>query len=328
MRVRPLFLAWLCCLPFLVTPAQASEVNRVVAVVGDEVITSLDLDKVLRQIQQQVESAAAARPGEATPSEGQMRRMAMDRLIEDKIFDQEVKRAKLGVSQAELDMYVDRIKNANQMSNEEFLAQLSRRGVTPEEYKEDLKREILKHKLVERFVKSRVVISDKEVESFYAQQTGGAPTEGQVRLRAVFLKVADGADQAQEDQVRAQAQKLRDKVAGGADIAEVAKNYSQGPGADQGGDLGLVSPNDLLPSMRHALGQLKPGQISPVFQVPGAFAFMQLVDDKAAKVVASGLTPQLKEQIRQRLEQETLDKRFREWLRELRAKSYVRVIEQ
>lgn len=328
MRVRLLFLAWLCCLPLLAPTAQAAEVNRVVAVVGDEVITSLDLDKVLRQIQQQVEATAAARPNEPAPSEAQMRRMAMDRLIEDKIFEQEVKRSKLGVSQPEIDMYIDRIKRANQMTDEEFLAQLSRRGVTPEEYKEDLKREILKHKLVERFVKNRVVISDKEVEDFYNRRSGAAPEADQVRLKAVFLKIADGADQAQEERVRAQAQRLRDQVAGGVNIAEVAKNHSQGPGADQGGDLGLVSPNDLLPSMRHALGQLKPGQISPVFQVPGAFAFMQLVDDKAAKVVASGLTAQQKEQIREQLEQEALDKRFREWLRELRAKAYVRIIEQ
>ena len=328
MRVRLLLLAWLCGLSLLAPPAQASEVNRVVAVVSDEVITSLDLDKVVRQMQQQVEAAAAARPGEAAPSESQVRRMAMDRLIEDKIFEQEVKRAKLTVSQAEMDMYVDRIKSANQLSNEEFLAQLSRRGVTPEEYQEDLRREILKHKLVERAVKNRVVISDKEVDEFHRQQAGPSTSAGQVRLRAVFLRVDDGAGKAQEDQARSQAQSLRDKVAGGADIAAVAKQYSQGPGADQGGDLGLVSPTDLLPSMRHALGQLKPGQISPVFQVPGAFAFMQLMEDKAAAVVVGGPSPQVREQIRQKLEQDALEKRFREWLRELRSKAYVRIIEQ
>ena len=326
MRARLLFLAWLVCLALVPPPASADEVNRVVAVVGDEIITGLDLDQLVRQMQQQVE-AAASRPGESPPPAAQIRRMALDRLIEDKIFDQEVKRAKLGVTQTELDMYFDRIKSANQISHEEFLAQLSRRGVTPEEYKEDLRREVLKHKLVERFVKSRVVIGDKEVEDFHRQQAGSAPAGEQVRLRAVFLRLPEGAGPAQEDAARTQAQSLRDKVAGGADFAEMARRHSQGPGAAQGGDLGLVSPGDLLPSMRHALGQLKPGQISPVFQVPGAFVFMQLVDEKTAPA-ASGLTPQLREQIRQKLEQEAMEKRFREWLRDLRAKAYVRVIEQ
>lgn len=324
MRFRLVLLAAMFCLLLLPTPGPAQEVNRVVAVVGDEVITSLDVDKVVRQLQEQVAAASAARPGEPMPAPSQIRRMALDRLIEDKIFDQEVKRNKLSVNQAELNSYIDRIKASNQLSQDEFVAQLSRRGITLEEYQEDLKREILKHKLVDRNVKSRVVVSDKEVEDFYRQQTEGSGSAGQVRLRAVFLRVPENASQAQEDEVRRLANELQVRVNRGTDFGEVARKYSQGPGADQGGELGLVSPADLLPAMREALAQLKPGQISPVFKVPGAYVFMKL-EDKGAAV--SGLNPQLKEQIRNKLEQETLDKRFREWLRELRSKAYVKVME-
>lgn len=324
MRLRLMFLAWIVCLLWSPALSPAQDVNRVVAVVGDEVITSLDVDKVVRQLQEQVAAASAARPGEPMPTPSQIRRMALDRLIEDKIFDQEVKRNKLAVSQSELNSYVDRIKASNQLSQEEFVAQLSRRGITLEEYQDDLKREVLKHKLVERVVKSRVVVSDKEVEDFYRQQTEGGSSAGQVRLRAVFLKLPEKASQAQDDEVRRLAAELQGRVAKGADFGEVARKYSQGPGAEQGGELGLVSPADLLPAMREALGQIKPGQISPVFKVPGAYVFMKL-EDKGA--VVSGLTPQLKEQIRQKLEQEIMEKRFREWLRELRSKAYVKVME-
>lgn len=325
MRVRPIALAAMLCLFGLPAPCPAQEVNRVVAVVGDEVITTLDLEKMERQLQEQVAAAGAARPGDPLPTAAQIRRMGLDRLIEDKIFAQEVARLKLTVSQGELNSYIDRIKASNQLSQEEFVAQLSRRGVTLEEYQEDLKREILKHKLVDRNVKSRIVVSDKEVDEFYRQHAEGSSSAGQVRLRAVFLRVEDKASPAQEEQVRNQAAELQSRVTKGADFAEAARKYSQGPGAEQGGDLGLVSPGDLLPSMREALAQLKPGQVSPVFKIPGAYVFMKLEDQAAAAV--SGLTPQLREQIRQRLEQETMEKRFREWLRELRSKAYVRVME-
>ncbi|MFH1059465.1 MAG: SurA N-terminal domain-containing protein [Pseudomonadota bacterium] len=326
MRVRLCMLAAILCLLWLPTPSPAQEVNRVVAVVGDEVITSLDVEKVERQLQEQVAAAAAARPGEPLPSATQVRRMALDRLIEDKIFAQEVKRNRLAVSQTEIDSYIDRIKASNQLSQEEFVAQLSRRGITLEEYQEDLKREILKHKLVDRNIKSRVVVSDKEVEDFYRQQEGKSGQAGQVRLRAVFLRVDDKAGPAQEEQVRKLASELEAKVAGGANFAEVARRYSQGPGAEQGGDLGLVSPGDLLPQMREALAKLKPGQVSQVFKVPGSYVFMKLEDQAAASAV-SGLTPQLREQIREKLEMEAMEKRFREWLRDLRAKAYVKVME-
>jgi peptidyl-prolyl cis-trans isomerase SurA len=325
MRVRLIALAAMLCLFGLPAPCPAQEVNRVVAVVGDEVITTLDLEKMVRQLQEQVAAAGAARPGEPLPTAAQIRRMGLDRLIEDKIFAQEVARLKLTVSQGELNSYIDRIKASNQLSQEEFVAQLSRRGVTLEEYQEDLKREILKHKLVDRNVKSRIVVSDKEVEDFYRQHAEGSSSAGQVRLRAVFLRVEDQASPAQDEQARNQAAELQARVAKGADFAEAARKYSQGPGAEQGGDLGLVSPGDLLPSMRETLAQLKPGQVSPVFKIPGAYVFMKLEDQATAAV--SGLTPQLREQIRQRLEQETMEKRFREWLRELRSKAYVRVME-
>lgn len=317
-----------CLLTLILAAAPApAQVNRVVAVVGDEVITSLDLDKVGALLEAQVAAAAAARPGEQLPSKGQLRRMALERLIEDKIFEQEVKRANLAATTAEIEHYIERIKAANQMGDEEFTAQLSRRGLTPDEYRQELKREILKHKLVERSVKNRVVISDKEVEAHYRQQQGQAGDEPgkEVRLRALFLNLPENSTPAAEEAVRKQAEDLRKQVAGGQDFAELARRHSQGPGASQGGELGPVPESDLLPEMRQALSQLKPGQVSQVLKLPGSYAFLQIMTQPSGG--GSALRPEMREQLRVKLEQEALEKRFREWLTELRSKSYVRVMD-
>ncbi|MBI4799256.1 MAG: SurA N-terminal domain-containing protein [Desulfarculus sp.] len=320
-------LGCLLTLVLAATPAPA-QVNRVVAVVGDEVITSLDLDKVGALLESQVAAAAATRPGEQLPSKGQLRRMALERLIEDKIFEQEVKRANLSATTAEVEHYIERIKAANQLGEEEFAAQLSRRGLTPDEYRQELKREILKHKLVERSVKNRVVISDKEVEAHYRQQQGQAGGEPgkELRLRALFLNLPENPTPAAEEAVRKQAEELRKQVAGGQGFAELARRHSQGPGAEQGGELGPVPEGDLLPEMRQALSQLKPGQVSQVIKLPGSYAFLQLMGQPGAGG-GSALRPEMREQLRVKLEQEALEKRFREWLTELRSKSYVRVMD-
>ncbi|MFH1033157.1 MAG: SurA N-terminal domain-containing protein [Pseudomonadota bacterium] len=329
-RLKLAILPMMCCalaLALCAAPARGEE-NRVAAVVGDEVITSLDVDKIYNLLEAQVASAAAERPGEQLPSKTQLRRMALERLIEDKIFDQEVKRANLTVAPPEIEHYIDRIKTANQISDEDFVAQLSRRGLTPDEYRQDLKRELLKHKLVERNVKSRVVISDKEVDEYYrGHQQGHSETPGgEVRLRALFLNAPDNATPAAQEAVRKQAEDLRKKAAAGEDFAELARRYSQGPGASQGGELGQVSEGDLLPEMHQALSRLKPGQISQVIKVPGSYVFMQLVG-QAAQGAGAGLSPPQREQLRVKLEQEAMEKRFREWLSELRSKSYVKIME-
>jgi peptidyl-prolyl cis-trans isomerase SurA len=322
----------LCCaliLGFHAAPAYAEE-NRVAAVVGDDLITSLDVDKVYNMLEAQVAAAAAERPGEQLPSKSQMRQMALNRLIEDKIFEQEVKRANVSVTPAEIDHYIERIKTSNQINEAEFTAQLSRRGLTPDEYRADLKRELLKHKLVERNVKSRVVISDKEVDEYYRAQQGQgqAPASShEVRLRALFLSLPDNATPAAEEAVRKQAEDLRKKAASGDDFAELARRYSQGPGASQGGELGPVSEGDLLPQMRQSVSQLKPGQVSQVIKVPGSYVFMQLMGQVSPDGGGVNLRPELREQLRVKMEQEALEKRFREWLAELRTKVYVKIME-
>lgn len=326
-RLNILLPALACVLALVATPAPA-QVNRVVAVVGDEVITSLDLDKVASLLESQVAAATAARPGEQVPTKNQVRRMALERLIEDKVFEQEVKRANLTATTAEVEHYIERIKSANQMGDDEFAAQLSRRGLSPDEYRQELKREILKHKLVERSVKNRVVISDKEVEAYYRQQQGQAAEEPgrEVRLRALFLNLPENATPAAEDEVRRKAEELRRQVAGGQDFADTARRHSQGPGASQGGELGPLPESDLLPEMRQALVQLKPGQISQVIKLPGSYAFLQILTQPGPGG-GGALRPELREQLRVKLEQEALEKRFREWLTELRSKSYVKIME-
>lgn len=324
-----LFLLWAAL------PARA-DVTKVAAIVGDDVITSLEVDKVYNVLLAQVEAEVAEHPENANnrPSKEQLRHMALERLIEDKIFDQEVKRANIVVTPPEIDMYIQRIKAMNQMSDSEFAAQLSRRGMTPEDYREDLKRDLLKHKLVERAVKSRVVISDKEVEDFYRAQQGEGPApaqavpQTQVRLRALFLNLPEKATPVEEETIRRQAEDLRKKADSGDNFPDLARRFSQGPGAQQGGELGPVDLSDLLPEMRQAVSKLKPGQISQVIKVQGSYVFMQLLqEDKTTASSTPNLSREERERIRAKLEHDALDKRFREWLNDLRSKVYIKIME-
>lgn len=308
----------------MVATAGAEQVvNRVVAVVDDDVITAIDLDKAIKQVRAQMERMEAAQRGGGLPP-GQIRRIALERLIDDKIFGREVKRLGLKVSDRELDNYINRIKRANNVGDADFLASLSHQGLTPQEYRENLRKDILKQRLINRAVKGAVVISDTEVEEYYKKNKGQYENLDEVMIRAIFFLVDQKAGLHGHNAARQKAENVLNDIKKGKDFAKMAQKYSQGPGADRGGKLGPVKASDLLPAMRQALAELKTGQMSEVLQIPQGYVIMQLIERSGDKGMAK---EQVKEQIRQKLEQKATEKRFREWMKDLRSQAYIKIID-
>lgn len=321
--VSCLLLAILFIAPATLTRAE-EVVNRVVAIVDDEVITSLDLDRSIRRVKMDLARMEASQPGSGGMPPTQIRRLALERLIDDKIFAKEVKRAGLRVTKEELDHYINRVKKANNLTDEDFVASLSRQGMTLQEYRDDLRKDILKQRLINQEVKKQVVVTDADVEKYYQQHKDQYQNLDEVKVRAIFLRVDPKSSLAGENAVRQKAENILNQIKNGGDFAKLAQQHSQGPGAERGGRLGPVKASDLLPTMRQALGELKPGQTSEVLQIPQGFVIMQLIERSGDK----GLPLQaVKEQIRQKLEREMTEKRFREWMKELRAKNYVKIID-
>ncbi|MCB2191417.1 MAG: SurA N-terminal domain-containing protein [Deltaproteobacteria bacterium] len=318
-----LLLAVILALPMGWAHAEEVVVNRVVAIVDDEVITSLDLDKSIRRLKMDLARMEAMQRGGGVPP-AQIKRMALERMIDEKIFAKEVKKAGLSVSDQELDHFINRIKQSNNLSDDDFVASLSRQGMTLKEYRADLRRDILKQRLITQEVKKHVVISDAEVEKYYKEHYDQFQNMDEVNMMAIFLRVDPQAGLTAENAVRQKAENILQKIKGGEEFSKLAQQYSQGPGAERGGRLGPVKANDLLPSMRQALGEMKPGQVSEVLQIPQGFVIMKLLERSGDKDLALA---EVKEQIRSKLAREKTEKRFKDWMKQLRSENYVKIIE-
>ncbi len=167
-----------CCLLFgallcLAPAVPAQETNRVLAVVGNEVITSSDLERLITTMEATLPPAND--PVAASQRSREIRDIALQRLIEDKLFGLEAARLKVEVEDEEVEAYLNNIKQRNRVSDELFAAQLSRRGISPEDYRREVKLDILKHKLVRREVRNKVVISDDQVAEYYKNNPKGLP---------------------------------------------------------------------------------------------------------------------------------------------------------
>ncbi len=320
MSVYLLFLSLLLCLPAL---AEAQDNNRIVAVVGNDIITQYDLEKATNRLQSQILSNTP--PNQARPSAQEIRKAALDNLIETLIFKQIVEREKLNLSEVELDRQVSAIMAKGHISEQELAAELSLRGMTMEEYRQELRQDILKRRLIERLVRSRVVISDEQVLAYY-NANAGQLAPNRMHLRAIFLPLP--ADKNGQEQMRLLAQKIHQQLKEGADFSKLATDFSRGPGSDQGGDLGKIEIEDMLPSMRAAVEKLKPGEISKPVALPDNYViFQRVVEQAAQRGVTAGPTESERQQIRALLEKQALDKRFKQWLEQVRSEVYIKVIE-
>lgn len=260
---------------FLALPASAgepAEADRIVAVVGDEVVTYYELRtqlaSVLRQLQKQ---------GTPLPPEDVLERQMLERVIMDRVQLQFARETGLRVDDVQLDQAIGRIAAGNKMSVQQFRQTLEKDGIDYVKFREEIRQEIIVARLREREVDSKLVISEGEIDNFLANQnTADGPLE-EYQLAHMLLRAPESASPEQLQKLRSRAEQAFKRASQGENFAELAAVYSDAPDALQGGSLGW-RPLDRLPALyAEAAGRLKPGEVSAVLRSPAGFHIVKLV---------------------------------------------------
>ena len=320
---RP-FVAALFVLGLLAAPfgAFAQETNRVLVVIDDELVTQADLEREVRQVSAGVPPAENAQ--QAKERETAIRRAALKKLVEGKLFSKEAKRLGLKVPESQIDSFINNVLKRNGLSQKEFAAQLSRQGLTIEEFRDQIRQDLLQRRVIANEVRNKVVISDEQVADYFKKHPGQYDNLDKVRFRALFLPIPSSASPAAKEALKEEAEKLRGEAAEKKNLAELARKYSKGPGAESGGEVGPLAVDDLDSAMRQALAELKPGQLSPVVEALGNFIIMQLVERSGQSGVPLG---SVKEEIRKKLEREAFEKKLQTYLAEVKERYYVKYMD-
>jgi peptidyl-prolyl cis-trans isomerase SurA len=284
-------------------------VDQIVAVVNGQVITLYDLNLRLKPVLDQYQGR------DMSPEEKQrlqsMRRQVMEQMIADMLITGEAARLGVQVSDAELDGEVAKYKENNGLTDEQLDQQLTIQGLTLGEFKEKMRKDIVKHRLLSYMVRNKVLVTDEEIEKAYESESVGSDEGRTIHLALILFPPAmSGAE-------------VRKNIEDGKmTFAEAAKRYSQGPGADNGGDLGDLSWSDLAQAWRDELEDLEPGQMSQLFDVNGQEALLLVVNFKqGAKVPLA----EVRDKIYEELYNEKLDVLFREYLEKLRGKAVIEI---
>lgn len=233
--------------------APSREIDRIVAVVNDEVITLYELRSRVAQAERQLRAQKVQLPP-ADILEKQM----LERMVVDRVQLQMARDTSLRVDDLTLERAIAKIAESNRMAVGDFRTALEKDGISWSKFREEIRNEMTIVRLREREVDSRVQISDAEIDNFLAE--GGKVGAEQYLVSHILLRAPDQAGPEQLQRLRAKAEEIVEQIKGGADFAKLAASYSDAPDALNGGTLGWRGP-DRMPSLFvEVVDKMQPGR--------------------------------------------------------------------
>lgn len=262
---------------------QIVEADRIVALVNDEVITQVDLNGRLVQVERQL-----AQQKTPLPDRGILARQLLERMIVERLQLQLARETSTRVDDPTVDRALGRIADANRLSMSQFRGILERDGINWDQFREDIRNEILMARVREREVDNRVVVSEGEIDHYLAGPERSVAAE-ELLVSHILLRAPEQASPERLAQLRARADQALGELKRGADFAQVAASYSDAPDGLTGGSLGWRSAERLPALFAETLTRMQAGDISEVVRSPAGFHIVKLVQRRGGTLTGKRL---------------------------------------
>ncbi len=301
-----------------ISPAEAV-VDRVVAVVNQEIITLSELEKWIEPLRAQIATEDRLEKREQVQV---LRQEVLEKLIEEKLIDQEAKKLGIKVSSKEIEGALDKVRRQNNATQEQLEKALIAEGMTLEGYKKQIERGLRRRKLISSSVKVETKAGEKELREFYKKNIDRYRINETFRPAHILFAIPKGASREEIRAIRKKCESVLSKIKGGDDFGEMALLYSQDASSKSRGDLGFFKKGELLPAFEREALRLKIGEVSGVVRTEFGFHIIKLLDRK-------GVDPLPFEEVKAKVEMDYYDveteKAFRQYLSTLREKSIIEI---
>jgi len=292
----------------IAVPSHGEVVDRIVASIDGAPITQSDVELYLRD------------RGEPTVP----LREAIPALVTDRLLDKEVKARGIQVAAEDVDNYIGEMKKRRGLDDAGFEDVLAKRGLTLERYRKDVQAELERAEFINREVRGRLSVSPEEVKRHYDAHAGDYSLAERVHIRMIVIPVPQDASPDELAHAEMVIRMLHARIQAGEDFAELARSYSGGPGAQEGGDLGVFERGQMVEPLEEVAFRLKAGGLSDPIRSPAGFYLLK-VEDREGSIEQP--FEAVADRIREELYQDALQLRYERWLREdLRGAHHVEIL--
>lgn len=271
--LRPLMLGAL--LASSVVHAEVVPLDRVVAIVDNDVVMQSQLDQRLREVR-----ATIQKRGAPLPPEHVLTQQVLERLIIENIQLQIGDRSGVRITDEELNQAMGTIAQRNNMSLDQFRAALAHDGLSYDEAREQVRREMIISRVRQRRVAERIQVSEQEVQNFLASDLGKIQLSEEYRLANILIPVPDSASPETVQAAARQAQEMYQQLKQGADFGQLAVSRSAGDNALEGGEIGWRKAAQLPSPFDSMVGSLAVGDVTEPVRTPGGFIILKLEEKR------------------------------------------------
>jgi len=259
--------------------APVEKLDRIVAVVDEDVILQSELDRAVANIMAQAQNSGQLPPRDV------IEKQVLDRLILVRVQVERATSTGIQVGDTEVDQAVGRIAQQNQMTLDQLRQSLERDGFSFDEFRKTMREELTVQRFRQRYTQSRVQVTDTEIDILLA---GDSLKTGEVRLQHILVGVPDAASPEQVQTARERAERVVKEVSEGLSFQQAAIKYSEGQQALEGGDLGWRRYEEVPTAFAELVAGMKVGDVSQPIRGPSGFHIIRLADqreDNSAKAV-------------------------------------------
>lgn len=316
MNMRNIFLA--LCIAILVlsaiAPARAEIVDKIAVVVNDEVITEGEIDRALAPIYDQYKDRYEGE--ELVQKLEQARQKVIEQLIDDKLVYSEAKKLNIEVPDKEVDSRIDDTRKRFG-SKETFEAALKEQRITVKDLKERYKEQLMTKRIIDQKIGSKIIVTPVDISNYYNKHIDEFVLPAQLKLKNILIRPKEDLDaQKAHNLINEIARRIRE----GGEFEALARIYSDGPGAGDGGTMGYVKKGDLMPEIEKVVFNLKVGEVSDVVQTGLGYHMFKLEERTEEKTLSFDEARGLAEEA---VFKEKVKERVRTWLDGLKKNAYI-----
>ena len=313
---KNVFLLIFCCTHLVFNfSVWAEKFDEVLAIVNEDIITVSELRKLVIPIYMQYKNRYQ---GEKLDQQMvKVQAGALKQLIENKLLMQEAKKQEIEVLDSDIEEKLRGIKSRFSSENE-FEQALEQDNITIDNVKEEIKEQLLIRNVLRGKVYARVTVSPKEVEAYYLEKKNDFQVMEQIKISHVFIKKDN-------DEALKKAEEALDRLKKGEDFSAIAKDYSQGPNAENGGEVDFFERGYMLKEIEDVAFGLEVGKYSDIIETKIGFHIVYLKARKKPMVVS---VEEAWEQIEDILFQQKAEKRYETYVDSLKKDAYIKLIKE
>ncbi len=297
------------------TVCLAEVVERILAVVNDEIVTEQDLEVVMAPVIAQYRTSYAGAEYEEKAKEA--RREFLSKVIDDKLILSQAKRKQVIVKDSEVDEMMSEVRNKFP-AREAFLKAIEDQGLTEKKLWNRFHDQLMTQKLVNFEVKSKVSVSPGEVNEYYKAHSQEFVQGDRVQLQHILIRASTHSG----EEAKSLAESLAAQIKAGKFFEELAKAYSEGSEAKEGGQMGWVEKGQLLGEIDEKVFSLEAGQVTEPIQSSLGYHIFKALERKQFSIKPLS---DVRGQIQDVLFKEKLKTRLESWMQSLKKNAYISI---